>query len=186
LSVSAFFFLAKHLYLFPFYQHVTTEGMALVKHAEDAASNKKVYSWIRYSTILLIPGWKVYFLSLIIDERLLRLGSVCNIEVFIIDFQFFTKQLRRWNGNFQLEVHSDFFIQISVHCRQDMVLELLSWQFYAFITSLTCDFLLLKLWIVVCFWPFFSPFYIIMSTGREKGYCWYSGAGDSLNFKILI
>lgn len=87
---------------------------------------------------------------------------------------------------FNSGVHSDFFIQISVHCRQDMVLELLSWQFYAFITSLTCDFLLLKLWVVVCFWPFFSSFYIIMSTGRKKGYCWYAGAGDCLNFKILI
>lgn len=35
-------YLLSHLYLFPSSQHVTTEGMALVKHAEDAASNKKV------------------------------------------------------------------------------------------------------------------------------------------------
>jgi len=37
------FFLAHFLiFLFLFSQHVTTEGMALVKQAEDAASNKKV------------------------------------------------------------------------------------------------------------------------------------------------
>jgi hypothetical protein len=34
--------LLTHQYLFPLSQHVTAEGMALVKHAEDAASNKKV------------------------------------------------------------------------------------------------------------------------------------------------
>ncbi|KHN21037.1 Cullin-1 [Glycine soja] len=35
------FLLTTYLSLFPFPQHVTTEGMALVKQVKDAASNKK-------------------------------------------------------------------------------------------------------------------------------------------------
>jgi len=48
-----FSFFLPHLliFLFPFSQHVTTEGMALVKQAEDAASNKKVYSALFLITV---------------------------------------------------------------------------------------------------------------------------------------
>jgi len=56
--------------LFPFSQHVTTEGMALVKQAEDAASNKKVYIELPILQFCLFLAQRFNFLIAVIEERL--------------------------------------------------------------------------------------------------------------------
>ena len=47
------FLLTTYLSLFPFPQHVTTEGMALVKQVKDAASNKKVNGLQDFEVVFL-------------------------------------------------------------------------------------------------------------------------------------